>query len=138
MGWNEKRKEWGGGDFTFLSEDGETLKFIVVGEPVLLEGKYKGTPSKKVGCPVMTDEGFVLLIAGLRLFRRLCKHEAHFGTRVFMVTRHGAEGDPNATYPLTILDDADLAANLFKMRDTEFTPEQIDEAVAAARDVIEK
>ena len=138
MTWKEKAKEFGGGDITFLSEDGETIKFIVVGDPVLLVGKYKGTESKKVGCPVITEDGFVLLIAGMRLFRKIAKHEQHFSNTVFMATRHGAEGDPNAEYPLRVLDDEVLATTLFKIKETEFELSMIDEAVQAAQELIEK
>ncbi|GAI46524.1 unnamed protein product, partial [marine sediment metagenome] len=49
MSWKEKSKEFGGGDLAFLSEDGEVINFVVVGEPVLLEGKFKGRPTEKVG-----------------------------------------------------------------------------------------
>ncbi|GAJ13934.1 unnamed protein product [marine sediment metagenome] len=42
MTWKDKMKEYGGGNFTFLSVDGEVLIFIVVGEPQLLIGHFKG------------------------------------------------------------------------------------------------
>jgi len=59
--WGGKMKEFGGGNFTFLSTDGETLIFIVVGLPVLMEGTYKGKSQERVGCPIVTDEGFQYL-----------------------------------------------------------------------------
>ena len=136
MTWKDKMKEFGGGDLTFLSEDGEVLKFIVVGDPFLLEGEYKGKPSPKIGAPVITEDGFQLFICGKRLSRKISKHEDHFGTRVFMAVRHGEAGDPNSTYELKILDDTDLAAALFKIKETEFTPDMIDDALDAAKDVM--
>ena len=77
MSWKEKMKEWGGGDLAFLSEDGEVITFAVVGEPVLLEGKFKGKPSEKIGCPIVTRDGFTLFIAGKRLARKLSKYEVN-------------------------------------------------------------
>ncbi|GAJ18676.1 unnamed protein product, partial [marine sediment metagenome] len=87
MSWTDKAKEWGGGDLAFLSEDGEVLDFIVVGEPELLMGKFKGRTTEKIGCPVITDDGFVLFVVGKRLFRKIAKHEAGFDTCVFQACR---------------------------------------------------
>ena len=39
--WKEKMKDWGGGDLTFLSSDGEVIMFVVVDEPQLLHGDRK-------------------------------------------------------------------------------------------------
>ncbi|GAH61533.1 unnamed protein product [marine sediment metagenome] len=138
MSWKDKMKEFGGGDLSFLSEDGETIKFIVVGEPILLEGEYKGTPSQKIGCPVVTEDGFVLFIAGKRLARKISKHEAEFGSRAFMAVRHGERDDSNAAYDLKVLDDKELVERLFNLHQLEFKPEMIDEAVTAAQEVMKK
>lgn len=138
MSWKEQMKEFGGGDLAFLSEDGEVIRFIVVGDPVLLEGEYKGTPSRKVGCPVVTDDGFLLFVAGMRLARKIGKHEKVFGSAVFMAVRHGEQGDSNASYELKILDDNELAARLFELKKAEFKPAMIAEAVDAAKEVMKK
>ena len=138
MTWKESMKEFGGGDLAFLSEDGEAIKFIIVGEPVLLVGEYKGTPSRKIGCPVVTEDGFLLFVAGMRLARKITKHEEYFGSRVFMAVRHGVTGDANAKYDLQILDDADLATKLFTMAGQIDLPTAISEAVDAAKDVMGK
>jgi len=137
MSWKEQMKEFGGGDMAFLSEDGEVIRFIIVGEPVLLEGNYKGTPSRKVGCPVITEDGFLLFVAGMRLARKISKHEAEFGSRVFMAVRHGIAGDAGASYELKVLDDKALFEKLRKIYADEFKPELLDEAVKAARDVMQ-
>lgn len=136
MSWQEKMKEFGGGDFTFLSEDGETLDFIVVGEPVLLEGKYKGKPSEKIGCPVVTLDGYALLVAGKRLARKIGKHEGAFESAGFRAIRHGEQGDIEAVYDLKLLDDVEVVKRLFEIKEADFKPEQVDESVKAAEAVM--
>lgn len=136
MSWKEKMKEFGGGDLTFLSEDGEVLDFVVVGEPVLLEGKYKGKPSEKIGCPVVTMDGFVIFIAGKRLARKLSKHEDNFVTTAFRAIRHGQQGDIEASYELLVLSDIDLTTKLFEIKEREFKPDMIPEAIESAKQVV--
>ena len=138
MSWKDKMKEFGGGNVAFLSEDGETIKFMVVAEPVLYEGEYKNKPSEKIGCPIVTADGLTILIAGKRLARKLAKHEAKFNDTVFMAIRHGGEGDSNASYELQVLDDVDLALKLIEIAGKEATPEAIAAAIEEARDVVEK
>lgn len=138
MSWKDKMKEFGGGDMAFLSEDGEAIKFIVVGEPVLLEGEYKGTPSRKVGCPVITEDGFLLFVVGMRLARKLSKHELDFPSRAFMAVRHGEANDSNATYELKVLDDAELVKRLFVIQSQTDLATAIPEALAAAKEVMTK
>lgn len=137
MGWKEKMREFGGGDLAFLSEDGEVIKFIIVGEPVLLEGKFKGRPSQKIGCPIVTEDGFALLVAGKRLARKIAKHEDEFADVVFMAIRHGEQNDITATYDLKVLDEPDLLKTLSEISATNFQPDMIDEAVKAALAVMQ-
>ena len=137
MSWKEKMKEYGGGDLAFLSEDGEVIKFVVVGEPVLLEGRFKGRPSEKIGCPIVTEDGFSLLVAGKRLARKISKYEADFGGVAFMAIRHGEQNDITSTYELKILDDLELTKRLLEYvagRDfvTEIN-ESIDSALAVMK-----
>jgi len=136
MSWKDKMKEFGGGDLAFLSEDGECIKFIVVGEPVLLEGKYKGRASEKIGCPVITEDGFVLFVAGKRLARKISKHEGIFNDAGFMAIRHGHQNEVETTYELRLLDDAVLVAKLFDIKVAQFEEPMIQEAVDAALDVM--
>lgn len=137
MSWKEKVKEFGGGDLAFLSEDGEVINFIVVGEPELLQGKFKGQATEKVGCPIVTEDGFTLLIVGKRLFRKIAKHEDEFATCVFQAIRHGEQGDITATYDLKILDDVELANQLHDfMAGLDFSVE-ISEAVIAAQAIMQ-
>lgn len=138
MSWKEKMKEFGGGDLAFLSVDGEVITFVVAGEPVLLEGKFKGRPSEKIGCPVVTEDGFVLFISGKRLARKLAKYEEQFNVVAFMAIRHGEQGDIEATYELKVSTNAELTAKLLGMRETEVTQEIIDEAVASALSVMKQ
>ena len=136
MSWKEKMKEFGGGDLAFLSEDGEVITFVVVGEPMLLEGKYKGKPSEKIGCPIVTQDGFVLFIAGKRLARKISKHEDEFGHTAFIAIRHGEQGDIESTYELKIIDDADITKQLLnEIAGRDYTNET-NEAVNAAKDVM--
>lgn len=136
MSWKEKMSEFGGGDLAFLSEDGEVLCFVVVGEPVLLEGKFKGRPSEKIGCPVVTEDGFVLFVAGKRLARKISKHEGTFGLNAFMAIRHGKQNDITATYDLQVVTDVELTSKLFAIKDRDFNPDMIPEAVTAAQSVM--
>lgn len=138
MSWKEKMKEFGGGDIAFLSEDGEAIKFMVVGEPELLEGEYKNKPSRKVGCPVVTEDGLIVLVVGMRLARKIAKQEGNFESRVFMAVRHGEAGDANATYDLQVLDDIDLALKLMDIAGREVSKETLSAAFADARAVVEK
>lgn len=136
MSWREKMKEFGGGDLAFLSEDGEVLNFIIVGEPVLLKGKYKGQPTEKIGCPVITEDGFALFITGKRLARKIAKHEPEFTNSVFQAIRHGEQNDSNASYELRVLSDRELFDRLVELQMTEFTSDSISEAVASAEEVM--
>ena len=136
MSWKEKFSEWGGGDVGFLSEDGEAITFIVVGEPVLLTGKFKGKESERIGCPVITLDGFQLLIIGKRLGRRLAKFEDRFGNAAFTVVRHGEHEDIKTKYELALCDDDDLAIKLFEIQAATFDPASIDEAVEAAQEIM--
>jgi len=136
MSWKDRMKEFGGGDLAFLSEDGEVIKFIVVGEPVLLQGTFKGRPSEKIGCPIVTEDGFVLFVAGKRLARKISKYEGEFDNVAFMAIRHGQQNDITATYELMVMDDAVLAAKLFDIKVKDFTPDMIDDAVKAAESVM--
>lgn len=136
MSWTEKMKEFGGADLAFLSQDGEVLMFIVVGEPVLLKGKYKGNPSEKIGCPVVTFDGFVLFVAGKRLARRLAKYEKNFKTDSFLAIRHGEQDDSETTYELKVNENKEQTKMLFTIAKRDFKPEMIDEAIKAAKDVM--
>jgi len=136
MSWKEKIKEFGGGDLAFLSEDGEVITFVVVGEPILLEGKFKGKPSEKVGCPIVTEDGFVLFVAGKRLARKISKYEDNFADTAFMAIRHGEQNDIGSTYELKYLDNAELTAKLFAIAAKDFKPTMIQEAVDSALTVM--
>ncbi len=136
MSWKEKMREYGGGDLAFLSEDGEVIIFVVVGEPVLLEGKFKGRPSEKIGCPIVTDDGFVLFVAGKRLARKLSKYEDSFGVSAFMAIRHGEQNDITSSYELKVLDDPDMTARLLALSESEVSETVIAEAVESALSVM--
>lgn len=138
MSWQEKMKEFGGGELSFLSEDGEVIEFVVVADPVLLQGKYKGKPSEKVGCPIVTLDGFTLLVAGKRLARKISKHESNFNDTAFRAIRHGEQGDINATYDLQVVSDPELTTRLLESKVGVFSPEIIEEAVNAAQDVMKQ
>jgi len=136
MGWTEKMKEWGGGEIAFLSEDGEAMIFIVVDDPVLLEGKFKGRMSERIGCPVITSEGYTLFVCGKRLARRLSRYEDNFGDTAFQVVRRGEHNDIETVYELSKCQDADLTAKLFAWKETDFDHTQIAESIDAAQKVV--
>lgn len=136
--WKDKMKEYGGGNFTFLSSDGETITFIVVGLPVMFETEFKGKPQERIGCPVITDEGYQLFICGKRLARKLSKHEPVFGCSALMVIRHGIEGDVSAKYDVKVLPEPETYARLAAIRDDDFKPEMIQDSVDEALEVLAK
>jgi len=134
--WKEKMKDWGGGDLTFLSSDGECIVFVVVDEPQLLVGKFRGNPQERIGCPVVTDEGFVLFITGKRVGRKLSKFEDRFGNTAFMVVRHGEAGDINAKYDVLVLDNEEKTKQLFAIANKEYKPALLKQAIKDAADVM--
>ena len=136
MSWKDSMKEWGGGAVTFLSSDGECIMFVVVDEPVLLESKYKNNPQERIGCPVVTDEGFVLFITGKRTARKLSKFEARFKDTAFMIVRHGVEGDINSRYDVSVLDDKAKTKQLFEIAKTEYHTELLTEALEDAEEIM--
>lgn len=136
MTWKDKMKEWGGGDITFLSSDGEVILFVVCDEPVLLIGKYKGKEQERIGCPVVTDEGFLLFITGKRVARKLSKFESRFKDAAFMVVRHGESGDIEAKYDVSILEDKAKTEQLHKLAKREYKPALLKQAVEDANEVM--
>lgn len=136
MTWKDKMKEFGGGNFTFLSVDGEVIIFIVVGEPQLLKGTYKKQENERIGCPVVTDEGYVLFICGKRLARKISKLETHFETKAIMAVRHGGEGDVNAKYDVTFLPEKETFERLLAIKKADFKPAMIAESVKDSAEVL--
>lgn len=136
MTWKDKMKEFGGGNFTFLSVDGEVIIFIVVGEPQLLEGHFKGKVNERIGCPVVTDEGYLLFICGKRLARKISKLESKFETHAIMAVRHGEEGDVNAKYDVTFVPEKDTFKRLHDIKTKDFKKVMIAESVADSAEVL--
>ncbi len=132
MSWKEKMADWGGGDIAFLSEDGEAIIFVVVSEPVLLEGKYKNRPSQRIGCPVVTQDGYTLFVAGKRIARRLSRFEDQFKTVAFMLVRRGEHNDIDTSYDLTICKDSEMTARLFALAKKDFNPKMVKDSIDAA------
>lgn len=138
MSWAEKMKEFGGADLLFLSEDGEAIDFCVLGDPELIESAYKGKQSNKIAAPVITAEGFRLFIMGMRLFRRICKHEAEFDSRIFRAIRHGEQEDPRTTYELQVIEDKVTFDMYQEYAEKEYTDEAMADALESAREVMKK
>lgn len=136
MSWKDRMKEWGSGDLTFLSSDGECLVFVIVDEPVLLIGKYKGKEQQRIGCPIVTDEGFMLFITGKRLARKLSKFEDRFKDSAFMVVRHGESGDIECKYDVSIMTDKAKKEQLFLIAKKEYKPAMLKQAVEDAKEVM--
>ena len=136
MNWKEKIKEFGGGDINFLSGDGEVLDCVICGDPILLEGRFKGKPQKRIGVPIVTEEGFSLFITGKRLARKLSKYEDRFGDSAFRIIRHGEENDVNSTYPITVFDDPEVTKALFALKESEYNQAALDTAIAYAVEVM--
>lgn len=131
--WAETMKEMGGGNFTFLSSDGETITFIIVGSPVPITTMYNKVPQQRIGWPVVTEDGFQLFICGKRPSRKLAKLEREAATHAIMVVRHGAEGDSASKYPVTVLPEVETFKKLSAIAAEDFQPDMIAEAVAEAQ-----
>jgi len=134
--WGECMKEWGGGDFTFLSSDGEAITFIVVGLPIMIRSMYKKKPQERIGCPVVTDTGYQLFVCGKRTARKLAKFEKCFDRQAIMIVRHGAEGDINSKYDVKALPETETYSALMKIKEQDFKPEMIAESVKAVEAVM--
>jgi len=132
MSWKETMKGWGGGDVTFMSEDGEVLDFVICDVPVLIEGKFKGKAQERVGVPIVTEDGFSLFCTGKRLARKLSKYEDRFHNTAFRVIRRGEENDVNARYPISVIEDKELTSRLLALRVSEYNEEVLDAAVEYA------
>lgn len=135
MGFKEKMKELGGASLSFLTEDGECLEFMVAGDPELIEGKYKGKDTARIGIPIFTMEGFSLLIIGKRVARRLAKYEKQFAEVVFLLIRHGESRSTETTYELSTIDDKDRVAKLVEISRLGIDKDELKEAFASAREV---
>jgi hypothetical protein len=131
--WADTMKELGGGNFTFLSSDGETITFIIVGSPVPITTMYNKVPQQRIGWPVVTEDGFQLFICGKRPSRKLAKLEREAATHAIMVVRHGAEGDSASKYPVTVLPETETFKKLSAIASEEYNPDMIAEAVAEAQ-----
>jgi len=136
MSWKEKMKEYGGADLGFLSEDGELINFVVVADPILLKGKFKGKETEKIGCPCVTEDGYQLLVIGKRLARRISKHEALFAETAFCAIRHGEQDDQNTTYELRVITDDDLTKRLLLSVEGAVDKETIEDSIEAAKEVM--
>ncbi len=135
MTWKEQMKEWGGGEVSFLSEDGEIITFIVVGPPQLIKGKFRGKETVRIGCPVWTEDGFSLLIVGKRVARRLSKYEDKFKTQAFDLIRHGESDDTGTKYELKRCSDTELEKSLFEALKKGVKDIDIKAAVEAAQEI---
>lgn len=136
MSWKTKMEEWGGGDIAFLSEDGEAIIFIVVADPVLLEGRFKGRQSERIGCPVITMEGYTLFITGKRVARRLSRYEDKFGTHAFVLVRRGEHNDIETSYELSLCQDPELTKKLFDWKYAEFDEAAVAQSVEDAKAIV--
>ena len=136
MSWKNKMMDWSGGDVTFLSEDGEVMDFVICGDPVLIEGKFKGKVQERVGVPVVTEDGFSLFVTGKRLARKLSKFEPKFNDSAFRAIRQGGEDDVKTRYPITVIDDKELTSRLMAIREKEFNKEILNAAVVYATEIM--
>jgi len=135
MNWKEKMKDWGGGEVSFLSEDGECITFCVIGDPVLIEGKFQGKDTQRIACPIVTVDGFTLLIVGKRIARRLSKYEQHFKNWAFDLIRHGEPADTKTQYELKRCDVKEKEDQILAIAKKAVPKEEIEEAVQAANEI---
>lgn len=134
MGFKDKVKEWAGGDLTFLSDDGDSVKFVVAGDPELIEGRFKGSDTKRAAIPIFTPDGQSLLIVGMRVVRRLAKVEDKHNSHAFILTRNGIRNDQNATYDLAVLDDPETVKKLLALKKAGLDKDELADSLQAAKD----
>ena len=91
-----------------------------------------------MGCPCVTEDGFYLFIAGLRVARKIASLEDKLATHLITVTRHGVENDINATYEVTATEDKARVKTLKELSKTAYTKEALDEAIAETAEVLGK
>lgn len=103
-----------------------------------MEGKYKGKKQDRIGCPIVTEEGFFLFIGGKRIARKLASLEDKFPDHIITVTRHGAEGDTNAKYDVVATKDAAKMKVLLAVKGHAFSQEALDEAIIEASEVMDR
>ncbi len=132
MTWKEKMDEWGGAAVSFLSEDAEVITFCVIADPVLIVGKYQGRETARVGCPVVTADGYSLLVIGKRAARKLAKYEDQFEKCAFEMIRHGAGEDTKTKYEVRVCADNDLVHELLGLKKKGVEQEDIDESIQEA------
>ncbi len=130
MSWKDKMQEFGGCDVSFLTVDGEVITFVVCTEPELIQGKYKGKDTKRIGFIIASQDGVSVFVVGMRVARRLAKHEALFNKRAFEVIRHGEPNDADATYEVKVLDDEGVAKELFAIKQKEFNAKDVSEMMS--------
>jgi len=135
--WSGRMKEWGGGDFTFLSDDGETLTLLVCGLPELMKSNFKGKEGVRIGCPCITENGYQLFVCGKRVGRKLAKAEKYFETNAIMVVRHGIPGDTDAKYSVKVLPEKETFDVLVRIKEADFSPDMIPESIKAALEVMQ-
>lgn len=135
MSFKEKMKQFGGAALSFLTEDGECLEFMVAGDPELIEGKYKGKDTARIGIPIFTTEGFSLLVIGKRVARRLAKYEKQFPTVVFLLIRHGESRSTDTIYELSTIADKERVAKFIEVAKVGIDKDELTEAIASAREV---
>ncbi len=134
MSWKDKMAEWGPASLLFLSTDGASANFIVVADPVLIKGKYRGKENDRIGCPVVTDEGFVLFVCGKRCGRKLASLEDKFKDHVMNVTRHGVEGDTDTSYEVSAVPDSTRFKTLKAVAAKTFNAEALADAIKDAEE----
>ena len=103
-----------------------------------MKGKYKGKEQDRIGCPIVTGEGFFLFIGGKRIARKLASLEEKFADHVITITRHGAEGDTNAKYDVVATKDPTGFKALKAIAGHTFSEDALNEAIAEAGEVMDR
>ncbi len=136
MSWTQTIKELGPQAVLFLSTDGASVNGIIVGDPIVMESSYRNKPQTRIAAPMVTTDGFYLLIIGKRTARKLATLEASFSDHVINITRHGAEGDSDTSYEVNAIADANAFKALQKIKAKAFTDEALSDAIADAREAL--
>jgi len=130
----DKAKEIGGANLLFLSEDGEIVTFVVMGDPIAIKGKFQSRDTTRVAIPIWTEDGFQLFVTGVRNLRKIAKLEKHFKTKAIDVIRKGEPGDTSTKYSVTCSDNTELTEKLFKDSKGGIDKDDLAEAIESAKE----
>ena len=100
--WDSLEKELGTGNTFFLRDDGESIVFIVKGQPQVMTVKFRKTVRKVGVIPVVTATGAGAISMGQKQFRAFIPVVRKHPDQAYVMTRHGERDNINTTYSFDV------------------------------------